>query len=354
MIGPFARCIIITVVGVAVLLRLNPEIVLKVPKIGFVLYHFVKGAPIPPYFMHNQWANDTAWLNAGDVVISFTGKSGSTWATAVVHEIRTKGVGEEYRDITDVVPWVDFVRYPGETLEERIGFFKRAAKPFPFAVYKSHYCPPTVKVRPDVKYIIGTRNPVDILASFQGFLATHSKEFSDMWGGFPPLRQSDEEFHRMMLVDKGDGTGMMEDILNFWLGWWPSRNNPNVLVLNYADRVKDARGDILRIANFLEISLTDDEVDRIVAKTDFKWMKKNSNKFSYAFEAGGVQQLNGTPAANVVPLIGEGLIIKGKERHGSEELPSQWVKEMEQLCLRKVGPELCLWLKTGGPLPDVA
>jgi hypothetical protein len=342
------------VVLIAVLVRLNPEIVLKVPKVGFVLYHFVKGAPIPPYFSQDHWAKDTAWLEAGDVVISITGKSGSTWAMATLHEIRTRGMGEEYRDITDVVPWADFVRYPGESLEERIAFFRRAAKPFPFAIYKTHHGPPSVQVRPDVKYIVGIRNPVDSFASFRGFLSAHSREFSSMWGGFPPLEQTDEEFYKLMLVDKGDGMGVMEDILDLWLGWWPYRNDPNVLFVNYADRVKDTREDIVRISNFLNMTLTNDEIDRVQARSDFTWMKNNANKFSYAFEAEGVQQLKGTPAANVIPLKGEGLIVKGKDRQGARELPGEWVERMEQLCWKKMGRELCSWLTTGGPLPDIS
>jgi hypothetical protein len=350
--GSFSPVFFIAVIAVAAFLRLNPEVVLKVPRIGFVLYHFVKGAPIPPYVVHDQWVNDSAWLKTGDVVVSVAAKSGTTWAMATVHAIRTKAL-VDYRDITDVVPWADFVRYPGETLDERIEFFKRASKPFTFGAYKSHDAPPLIKIRPDVKYIAGIRDPVDILASFKGFLATHSVEFSKMWGGFPDLNQSDEDYFKMMLVDKGDGTGLMDNILDYWVGWWPHRYDSNVLILNYADRLKDSHEDIRRIAKFLDVSLTDVEVDRIVASTDFKWMKKNTMKFSYAFEPEGVQQLKGTPAANIIPIIGEGLVSKGKDRRGRDEVPLQYAEETERKCLRRLGPEICVWLKTGGPLPNV-
>jgi hypothetical protein len=156
-----------------------------------------------------------------------------------------------------------------------------------------------------------------------------------MCGGFPPLKKNDEEFYKLMLVDE----------VASWRIFWMAMSEPS----------QRSFQDIIRMSKFLNITLTDDEVDRIQARSDFTWMKKNANKFSYAFEAEGVQQLNGTPAANVVPLKGEGVIVKGKDRHGSEELPSVWVKRMKELCWKKMmGRELCSWLKTGGPLTDIS
>lgn len=141
-------------VGIAVYIGVFPEVVLKVPKLGFLLYHFASGAPIPPYMVNVQWEDDSKWLNSGDVVCSVAAKSGTTWAMATAHVLRTKG-DDSFTQLLDVVPWADFVRYPGETLDTRIEYFKRAAKPYPFAVYKSHSTPSHIKMRDDVRYVVG-------------------------------------------------------------------------------------------------------------------------------------------------------------------------------------------------------
>ena len=36
----------------SVFIAIKPEIVLKIPKIGFIFYHIVAGVPIPPYMYH--------------------------------------------------------------------------------------------------------------------------------------------------------------------------------------------------------------------------------------------------------------------------------------------------------------
>ncbi len=71
---------IFVAIFIAIRIKLSPEVVLKVPKIGFLLYHIINGAPIPPYIVQEHWKNDTEWLQGGSVVVSIAVKSGTTWA----------------------------------------------------------------------------------------------------------------------------------------------------------------------------------------------------------------------------------------------------------------------------------
>lgn len=57
-----------------------PHLVLKVPKIGFILYAIL-GHEVPPYFDGKIFEHDQAWLRKGDVVIAACTKCGTTWGT---------------------------------------------------------------------------------------------------------------------------------------------------------------------------------------------------------------------------------------------------------------------------------
>ena len=78
-------------IALALFLKFYPEVVLHVPMVGFILYHLIKGAPIPPYIESNQYENDRTWLKPNDVVAAIAGKAGTTWMMATLHGIRTKG-----------------------------------------------------------------------------------------------------------------------------------------------------------------------------------------------------------------------------------------------------------------------
>ncbi|XP_070560867.1 sulfotransferase 1B1-like isoform X2 [Ptychodera flava] len=59
------------------------------------------------------------------------------------------------------------------------------------------------------------------------------------------------------------------------LTWWQHRNDENVLFLKYEDMKKDPRGAVKSIADFLDVSLTEDTIDNIVEFCSFKKMKEN-------------------------------------------------------------------------------
>ena len=83
--------LVILITIIAIFLKSFPEIVLHVPKIGFLLYSIVKGAPIPAYIVKDMHKNDSAWLRPNDVIAAVAAKSGTTWMMATLHAIRTKG-----------------------------------------------------------------------------------------------------------------------------------------------------------------------------------------------------------------------------------------------------------------------
>lgn len=89
-----------------------------------------------------------------------------------------------------------------------------------------------------------------------------------------------EEFSELFLHDKAP----IGPIWRHYLGFWKKRNEPNILFLKYEDLKRDLKSNIRKIANFLEKSLTDKQVDTLAEHVSFKSMKEN-------------------PAVNLKPII---------------------------------------------------
>lgn len=341
--------IIVIIILISIILKLYPEIVLKVPNYGFILYHIINNAPIPPYIVNEQWKDDYKWLKSNDIIISVGIKSGTTWMMSTLHAIRTRG-SVDYDSILDVVPWVDFVRYPGETLEERIKFFNRSQSKYEYALYKSHSSPQDIKIRNDVKYIIGVRNLIDVCASLKTFLNDHTIEFSTLWGGFPAKLKTDEDYYHFLLVDKGDKIGFIYTLTDYIKYWWPYRNYSNILFVHYNDRLNYPVKDINILTKFMNITLNEEEKKLILYQSSFEYMKKNNFKFAYcqSTDINNIQQLYNKLPKSICAIEIDKFVAKGKDRNGNIELPQNIIEQINIICLKELGEEICNWLKNGG------
>jgi len=246
------------------------------------------------------------------------------------------------------------VRYPGEPLEERIAYFKRAAAGKPFAAYKTHSHPPAIKVRKDVKYVVGIRNYVDIAASFRPFMSEHHPAFSKMWGDFPPLSQTDAEYEHFALVDAGGGHSFMKlQVWDFVKSWWPHRKDANVLLLHYTNRVNQPEADIDALDSFLNTKLTREEKKAVLAQSSFEYMKAHDDAYLYLLPANDVQQLKGKPSNGMAIMRKGGMIAQGKNREADKVLSPKTIEALHVQCKEHINAAICEWLLKGGPVPEV-
>ena len=63
--------------------------------------------------------------------------------------------------------------------------------------------------------------------------------------------------------------------LDHVLSWWEHRDEENVLFLKYEDMKKDVRSAIVRIASFIGKDLTEEEMEIILRKSSFSYMKND-------------------------------------------------------------------------------
>jgi len=300
MISNFVSFSVFAIAILAIVLRMNPEIVLKLPN-GFIFYAIMGHTP-PPYFDMSAWQRDEmkTWIRSGDVVVSVNAKSGTNWLLYMTHLIRVKGDVETY-PFTDIMlntPWPSIVHEPGQTWSEvKEAMFQDDIqvhwnnKDYKFRVWKAHEMPETyskdipgatlpVKKRGDLKFIAATRNPFDQMRSFYPFFASHKAEFRRMWGDFPPVYDNKDQ----MIDDfvKGPFGVFLTD---YNIAWYEARNEPNVHLVRFEELVKDHRGSVVSLANFLDVELNEDQIDRIVLLSSFKEMKKVAHKFDYVLFA---------------------------------------------------------------------
>lgn len=62
--------------------------------------------------------------------------------------------------------------------------------------------------------------------------------------------------------------------------WWPYRSDPNVLFMHYSDVRKDLKKWVSKIAKFVEVDLTSDELDLVTQRCTIEHMRK-VNRFKY-------------------------------------------------------------------------
>jgi hypothetical protein len=194
-----------------------------------------------------------------DVVIVGPAKSGTTWLQQILHQIRTKG-DEDFKDIYAVTWWLPY-RYVKYDLDLNA---EQKANP---RVFKSHDRYDMVPKCDGMKFIIISRDPYDCQYSFNKF--------------FMRFNGGEEDLDEAMALDIFQlASGLGNDYFGIMTTWWAHRNDPNVLWIYYEDLKKDLRFCIEKIAQFMNIPLTAEELNRVYGYCTFEYMSKNDDKFA--------------------------------------------------------------------------
>lgn len=354
------------VAGIALVGKFTPTWFLKMNN-GFILWAMT-GNPMPPYFSPDAWLGDESdsWLKEGDVVVSTGAKSGTNWMLYLMHQIRVHG-NEDKHPFVDVnlsCPWPDLIQTPGDSWASQKPRYNTVILPdgkplkdiwnhpdYPFRVFKSHFGPleaggviPVKKLAErKVKILAMSRNGLDVVASIVPFFESHSEDFRKMWGGFPEkscgdLSKDADNFMNQLLPG-----GLLSHLyFKYVKEWWSLKDEPNVLLLHYADAKKDLSSTVMKVAEFVGEKLTPEEHAKIVEKCSFAYMKGKADEFDYQLP------LNSTYDGTV--MKSGTLINKGKNGEGkitfNEEQQAKW-KEAEE---KEFGdmPGLLEWARNGG------
>lgn len=172
-----------------------------------------------------------------DVFVATYSKSGTTLLQQIVHGLRTKG-DMDFRDISEVVPWIEVAHDLGQDLDA-----EQKAEP---RAFKTHFDGDSLPKGGRVVYVV--REPISALVSFYHF---NSGWF--MEPGAMPL----ERFALEYVLGR-------EGRFDYWshlASWWPRLPGEDVLPLCYEDVVADLPGTVARVARFIGVPEDADRLD---------------------------------------------------------------------------------------------
>lgn len=198
-----------------------------------------------------------------DIFVATQMKCGTTWMQQVVYEILCKGEG----DLSDrghihlyaASPWIESVDSVSVKEAPLIGEKKKR-------IIKTHLPTKLCLYSESAKYLYVTRHPVACFGSIVDY-------FQLMSGPLAPPVSAILDWY---LSDQMWWLSWPDNVA----GWWDwAEKSPNVLFFHFEEMKKDLAGVVRKVAQFLGVGLSEDELKKVVEKSDFEYMKDKEEVF---------------------------------------------------------------------------
>lgn len=191
-----------------------------------------------------------------DIYIQSLAKSGTTLTQMIIYQMTTDG-RMDFDHIYDVSPFVDRIRGINAKDLKELEF--RPPLNGEKRILKSHCNYHYFDNIKKGKFVYVLRDPFDQLLSFYH----HNKNYY----------QSDLKFEDYVT------DGHMENYFKLNGQWIKNEKGFDIIYLNYEDIVENKPEVVKRLAKFLDIELTHNDMKRIMERTSFSFMKKHQEKF---------------------------------------------------------------------------
>jgi hypothetical protein len=221
------------------------------------------GEPGP---MHDPYVLAHFRARPTDVLITTAPKCGTTWMQQILHQLRTGG-DPHFGSLYEVVPWLEKTQ-PGRSFREVVADFDRLPDP---RIFKTHCTYEQTPGSGSARIILTTRDPRDAFVSMLHHLRDMTDEAFVAMGGERPPTDVDSAFENWM---------KRRSWFRNLSGWWPHRNDPNVLLLRYEDLVRDLPSAVDRILEHLGWSVDAAARARALEYSSFEWMAAHRDKFT--------------------------------------------------------------------------
>lgn len=285
--------------------------------------------------LHNHHFDSTVWnefrFRPDDVVIGTYAKSGTTWAQQIVSQLIFGG--REGIDVATISPWLD-LRVPAKEVK-LAALEAQTHRRF----IKTHLPVDALRFSPEAKYIYVGRDGRDVVWSMYNHHANANAEWyrllNDTPGRVGPPIERPPASVRQYFLDWLERDG--HPFWPFWenvSSWWAIRHLPNVLLLHFADLKRDLRGQIEKVAAFLDIEIDGPTLARVLHHCSFDYMKAH--------------------AAEAAPLGGsiwEGgaqtFIHRGTNGRWRDTLSAEDCRRYEAMAAERLGEDCARWLLAG-------
>nr|XP_002120509.2 amine sulfotransferase-like [Ciona intestinalis] len=227
------------------------------------------GVPELVDYAYNEWQ---PWKN--DIIVASFAKTGTTWLRDICRYLIYEKDSVEFemtKSFQGPHVYLESENVTKYELWEKLPWKRRI-----LATHMNAGMMNLEKLRSSgVKIIYTIRNPKDRFVSM----------YNMIWN-LPYPRES-EAFRRIMGDSFSDfvtadleGRGIQfnlkkgENYLDHILSWYPHRNDDNVMFVCYEDMKKDPQKEILKLAKFLEVDLTEAEAQNVADLTSFEITKE--------------------------------------------------------------------------------
>lgn len=185
-----------------------------------------------------------------DVFVATYSKSGTTLLQQIVHGLRTSG-DMDFRDISEVVPWIEVAHDLGQDLEAEQKAFPRA--------FKTHFDGDSLPVGGRVVYVV--REPIAALVSFYHFNS----------GWFMEPGAMNLERFALEFIARRRGR---HDYWHHVASWWPRLAGEDVLPLCYEDVVADLPRSVARVARFIGVPEDPERLEIAIRQASKSFMQR--------------------------------------------------------------------------------
>ncbi|XP_003794353.1 sulfotransferase 1C3-like [Otolemur garnettii] len=197
-----------------------------------------------------------------DLIVATYPKSGTTWMQEILDMIQNDGDEEKYRQVAtfDRHPVIE-VAFPHKEKPDLEIALEIPSPRILKTHLPSHLIPPSIW-KQNCKIIYVARNAKDCLVSYYHFHRMTSL-LADP--------QSWEDFCEKFMSGKV-AYGSWYDHVK---GWWDAKDKHQILYLFYEDIKKNPKCEIYKVLDFLEKTLSEDIINKIIHHTSFEVMSKN-------------------------------------------------------------------------------
>ncbi|MFZ4657731.1 MAG: sulfotransferase domain-containing protein [Caldilineaceae bacterium] len=306
-------------------------------------------APYPQLFhtYQNHILDNTRWHyyqpREGDIVISTPLKSGTTWMIEIVsslvrlNQASAEPVGAQEGNVS---VWFEPRWAP---LDESIAKLEAQQHR---RVIKSHLPLDGLPFYPQVQYIVVGRDTRDVFMSLWNQHANYVPDFLAFLNGLPdrvgdPMPAAPDNIHEFWhdWITRGWFPWESEGYpywgnLHHTRTWWEYHHLPNICFVHYNDLLADLAGEIQHVADFLKISLAEEQRQAIAKAVTFDAMRERALKDDH-----------GKPS--VFTEGAKTFFFKGTNDRWKDVLSAEELALYEEKAAQVLTPDCQAWLEQG-------
>ncbi len=203
---------------------------------------------------------------SNDIFVATQMKCGTTWMQQVVFEVLHRGEGDlsdnGYRHMYALSPWIETTPTSSVPFERAPLVGEKNSR-----IIKTHMPAELCPYNEKAKYIYVTRHPVSCFASCLDFIHLLAGPAVPNRDNMLKWYCSDDMFWRSW-----------PDHVEGW--WRRAESHQNVLFVHYESMKNDLPTVVNKVAEFLEMDLCSEEINKVVNRCSFEYMKEHEEHFS--------------------------------------------------------------------------